>query len=62
MLSGNRKEANTMDEKKNVIVICSTENKLTFKDCAIAGFGFYIGWTTARTLKYLLLARNIKRD
>lgn len=51
-----------MDEKKNVIVICSTENKPTFKDYAIAGFGFYIGWTTARTLKYLLLAKNIKRD
>jgi len=51
------------NEKKNIIVLCSTnENHITVRDCIKVGFGFYIGWTAARTLKYLLLAKNIKKD
>lgn len=50
------------NEKKNIIVMCSTESKPTVKDYIAAGFGFYIGWNIARTLKYLVLLRGVKKD
>ena len=50
-------------ENKEVVVMCVNNNsKPTMKDYIALGAGFYIGWNIACTMKYLLLARNIKKD
>lgn len=51
------------NEKKEVVVMCvNNGQKYTIKDYVSLGFGFYIGWNIARTLKYTLLGIRIKKD
>ena len=48
-------------EVKSVYVLVKNDKK-KFKDYVKLGFGFYIGFTTARTIKYLLLgSRNVNK-
>lgn len=52
-----------MDQKKDVIVIYQKDDepKIHLSDCIKFGFGFYIGFNTARTLKYLIVSLNSKK-
>lgn len=52
-----------MDQKKDVVVIYqkNDEPKLRLSDCIKFGFGFYIGFNAARTLKHLIIALNTRK-
>lgn len=50
------------NDNKKVVLVCVEQKQSSVKDCIRFGFGLYLGWNLARTLKHLLLAKTVKKD
>lgn len=50
------------EQNKDVIVLHTNTNpRMSLSSSVKLGFGFYIGWNLARTLKYTILAKAVKK-